>query len=101
MKHEPIPAEARNVVAYIRANAKKPKRKPELYCKSYLRWGVSCPLGLCPAARCEAPSSWVDFNAWVPFSNVELKSFIRWWDRQTDARWAVDQVWPPGSKAKP
>ena len=95
-----IPAAARPVVEIIRREVKRPSRPPSRVASwenencFVLRWHGGCPIGLHPDSFSEAPGTVL--NAARVFRKHEeaFHSFIKWWDAQTDARAAMDAVWP-------
>ena len=108
----PIPSAALPVVRVLRRDVKRPKRLPTLdvirglHCNwSRLRFSKRkdgrrcCPIGLHAAATAAAPSSVLEFPVVRYFA---IRDFTNWWDSlpASDARAAVDAVWPKKRKAK-
>ena len=88
-----FPKEAEAVRKYIRDNVKRPKALPIGFCGRDFRWGNKCPLGMCPQAIDDTPTSICEFTEMVPFSQKEMRYFFRWFDGLTDPQYAVDTVW--------
>ncbi len=108
----PIPPEAGPALAVLRRH-ERPKELPHRDHNAVvhaggryltpLRWcdegdhtgGINghehfCPLGLYTEAKSACPKP-----ADVPGVPAEAaEAFMRWWDEQTDARAAVEEVWP-------
>lgn len=106
----PIPRAAMAVVRVLRRDVKRPKRLPkDATWTGKLRWrgwrgcpkAVCCPMGLHSQSRCEAPMWGVSFAAGKCDDNA-VYLFAMWWDSipASDARAAVDAVWPKKRKAK-
>jgi hypothetical protein len=101
MKKLRIPSAARPVVEIIRREVRRPRRLPKPFAgKGCLRWwpGGFCPLGMIPRAINPTPvGAWgfKDPVLGVPVLGDEaIGAFWMWWDAQTDARAAVEAVWP-------
>lgn len=94
--------EAEPVRDYIRKHVKRPAELPVLVdLGKVLRWvsernhdRFECPLGLLPNQKYGAPASYqVVGHPYNELSHEALSEFIRFWDDQTDAKYAVNQVW--------
>jgi hypothetical protein len=81
----PIPKAAMPVVRILRRDVPRPK-------KIAFRWSVRCPLGLHPKAISLTPVDRVGFPPCQ--SNWAITAFYLWWDDQTDAKAAVNAMWP-------
>lgn len=97
----PIPRSARPVVWFIRWWVKKPRTLPTPMLgwptRPGFRWKCGyCPIGLLPMAESPAPGG--ARGAGLDTDDSKLTNavcaFWNWWDSQTDARAAVDAVWP-------
>lgn len=100
----PIPKEAEDIAAMIRAEVPRPKSLPESALAgpsmASLRWphpmfALCCPMGFLPAAENGEPSDYGCFaeGAFETEANEAIWSFGQWWDEQTDPQAAVDAVW--------
>lgn len=90
-----IPAAAMPVVKVLRRDVPRPRTLPEaIYPKCRgLRWDMSCPMGLHKASSHRTPYRPESFAA-GECSAKAVKAFADWWDRQAEAKAAVDAVWP-------
>ena len=99
-----IPTAAMPVVRVLRREVPRPRRLPVAIMSSVvepcLRWvggfnsgaDDACPMGLHPDAHCGSPDSIATFP--LGGTNTAVIAFWQWWDVQSDARAAVDAVWP-------
>ena len=100
----PIPKEAAEVVKIIRKDVKRPKELPKPTCSengedTHLRFNrLVCPMGLHPNAITETPCTSDDFGC--DCITAEVAEFGEWWDEQTNAKAAVEAVWPTKKKRK-
>lgn len=91
-----VPKAALPVARCIRKIVKRPRTLPSSSPFGWLRWpGHQCPMGLIPGVKCPAPDNRYDFPKHIRLSELAIMEFAVWWDRQTDARAAVDAVWGP------
>ena len=98
----PIPKTAMPIVEVLRRDVPRPKELPKfgLGISHVLRWEKSyCPMGLHPHAMSKAPYFHIyDFPAHPKIRAIQ--TFANWWEKQTDARAAVDVIWTLEKRVK-
>ena len=101
-----VPKLAKVVIKDIRKNIKKPKTlpfPPNSITNTCLRWRIKhrfyCPLGFYPGLdftkSCGgfSPGKRSAIPKKAKFNSKQFKSFIHWWDKQTNPEEAVKAVW--------
>ena len=95
-----IPRAAMPVIEILRRDVPRPERLPVLS-GGVLRWQFisqvtgsrfRCPMGLHPDALDPEPDNQFGFPACPSW--IAITAFWEWWDNQSDARAAVDAIWP-------
>lgn len=107
MTTTPFPEAARPMLELIRRHAPRPGTLPkpgrsngrELsfpWPKYQNKDSCCCPMGLLPAAKVPNPSGKASFEHGLvdAIPNRAITNFGAWWDAQTDAKAAMDFVWP-------
>ena len=92
----PIPKAALPVVRVLRRDVKRPGRLPRIGQYDGLRWrGRYCPMGLHKDSDSVVPERAEAF-AGGSCEDDAVEEFYLWWDSlpASDARAAVDAVWP-------
>lgn len=92
-----FPNDAKNVLDWIRAvTVAPPEQVHDPY--SSIRWCVGtrhcCPLGMTPGAKWSCPISLKELsNVPADITNVEIATFIDWFDTQRDAKEVRSFIW--------
>lgn len=100
----PIPKTAMPIMEVLRRDVPGPKELPQFssYNRTrFLRWKKCyCPMGLHPLALSKVP--YFDKMDFPPHPKIRaIQVFANWWDDQTDARAAVDAIWPRKAANRP
>lgn len=94
-----IPEQAIRIRDLIRKHVPRPVEAPKATnaraCS--FRFEEGCPMGLLPHSVVGCPVTGSDFDTSTsdlpPLYDEEVAWFALWWDRQTDAKAAMDEVW--------